>query len=186
MVGILLLALDEVVAAEFVIWLSTLQNMVGDYKDRMRDSDDGLVVSVTSFDPRVLRCKIGALGSCRSLRGFDQRRSQPLRAFARFARESLAGRLLVARAQTRPRRQISRRWKAAHVGADLGQKHLGGTAIDPGYRIEEINRRNKRGDHRRDVITQAFNGLIEIFEMSQQFADKNPVGWREPAGEGLA
>src|SRR5450755_1561257 len=93
LVGILLLALDEVVAAEFVIWLSTLQNMVGDYKDRMRDGDDGLVVSVTSFDPRILRCKIGALGSCRRLRGFDQRRSQPLRAFARFTRESLAGRL---------------------------------------------------------------------------------------------
>jgi hypothetical protein len=65
------LALDEVVAAEFVIWLSTLQNMVGDYKDRMRDGDDGLVVSVTSFDPRVLRCKIGAVLKCDSINGLS-------------------------------------------------------------------------------------------------------------------
>src|SRR5450755_4703594 len=59
-------------------------------------------------------------------------------------------------------------------------------AIDPGDRIEEINRRNKRGDHRGDVVTEAFNGPIEIFEMSQQFADENPVGWRKPARERLA
>ena len=53
LVGALLLALDKVVAAEFVIWLPTLQDVVSDHEDGMRDRDDGFVVPVTAFDPRV-------------------------------------------------------------------------------------------------------------------------------------
>ncbi len=62
LVSVLVLALDEVVSAEFVIWLLTLQNVIGDHEDGMRDGDDGFVVPVAAFDPRVLIRKSNSRG----------------------------------------------------------------------------------------------------------------------------
>ena len=46
MIGSLPLALEEVVAAEFVVRLAALLYVIGDHEDRVSDGDDGLVVSV--------------------------------------------------------------------------------------------------------------------------------------------
>jgi hypothetical protein len=68
LVGILVLAFDKVVATELVVRLSTLQYMIRDHKDRVRNGDDGFVVPVATLDPCVLGGKIGALGPRRGLR----------------------------------------------------------------------------------------------------------------------
>jgi hypothetical protein len=45
LVGVLLLAFDKVVAAQFVVWLPTLQEVVNDDKNGMGDCDNGFSVS---------------------------------------------------------------------------------------------------------------------------------------------
>ena len=60
MIGSLPLALKEVVATEFVVRLAAPLQMIGDHEDRVSDCDDGLVVSVATLDPRVLRGQVSA------------------------------------------------------------------------------------------------------------------------------
>jgi hypothetical protein len=82
---------------------------------------------------------------------------------------------------------MARRREPAHIWADLGKDCLGIAAIDPGDRIEEINlRSSKRGDHLGDIVAESFDGLIEVFQMSKELADKDSVRWRKPTQERLA
>ena len=50
LVGILLLALDEVVAAELVVGLIAFEQVIGNHQDGMRNGDDRLFVALASFN----------------------------------------------------------------------------------------------------------------------------------------
>ena len=67
LVGILLLALDEVITAELVVGLASFEYMIDDYEDRVCNGNGRFLMAVTPFDAGVLRGKIRVLGARCSL-----------------------------------------------------------------------------------------------------------------------
>jgi hypothetical protein len=78
----------------------------------------------------VLRGGVVGLDADGGHRRFFEREVQPLRSLAGLARAALAGGLVVAGALAGPGRQVTRRRKARHVGADLGQDALRASMLD--------------------------------------------------------
>ena len=61
LVGILLLALDKVITAEFFVWLTSFEQMIDDYEDGVSNGNRRFLVAVTPFDAGVLGGKIRVL-----------------------------------------------------------------------------------------------------------------------------
>src|ERR1035438_2313185 len=95
----------------------------------------------------------------------------------------LAGRLVVPWAHASPRHQSAGRAKPAHVHANLGYHYFRRPKINPRDGVEEVNRPGERGDHRRYVVAQPLNGLIDVLQVCEQLADKQPGRWWGPAAE---
>src|SRR5690349_12712236 len=74
----------------------------------------------------------GALG------GLDQGGPQPAVTLARLAGAALAGGFIMARADSRPAGRVPVGGIAIHVGAELGDDHLGGALGDAGDRAQQL------------------------------------------------
>jgi hypothetical protein len=131
------LALLEVVIAQLLIGHALVQDVVGDYQDRMRHGHGGLARPPATPQAVVLGAQVGALGPAGRLGDLAQAATQPLGALAGPPRPMLAGRLVVARAHPCPGGQVRRGGELAHVRADLGQDHLGGAPVDPGDGVQQ-------------------------------------------------
>ena len=74
------------------------------------DGDGGLVRSSAVGDLAVLGAEVAVLGACRGPGRLDEGAPQPAVAVGGADPATLAGRLVVARAQTRPTRPGGRGW----------------------------------------------------------------------------
>jgi hypothetical protein len=134
-----ILAADEVVAAEFLVGTLVAQDVVGGDKDRVGDRDDRFLVSAAALDAQVLSMEIGVLGAPGgALGGLDQGGPEPAVALAGLACPAFSGGLVVARTDRRPTGGVAVTREAFHLGAELGQDHLGGALGDAGDRAEQF------------------------------------------------
>ena len=61
--------------------------------------------------------------------------------------------------------------KTRHVGADLGDDHLGGAPLHAGDRAEQLNRRRERADLLLDRVREPVDLLVEEVEVREDRAD---------------
>src|SRR4051794_11364376 len=112
-------AAGEVVDPELSVGLVLGDDVPGDYQHGVRDGEDRLGLASaaeTSPEALVLRAQVGAAGAGRGPGGLHHRGAQRGVALAGAPGGSFAGRLVVARAQPGPGRQVRRAGEAGHVG----------------------------------------------------------------------
>src|ERR1051326_7871724 len=91
---------------------------------RVGDGHLGAFGPATTGEPTVARCEevwMRPSGSHRSQSGFDEGRTEPWIAGAGGGPPPLAGALVCAGTNARPRCEVGGRGKSAHVGPDLGE-----------------------------------------------------------------
>jgi len=74
----------------------------------------------------------------------------------------------------------------AHVGADLGDQHLGGAALDAGDRAQQLNRRLERVNLLLDPTGQRVDVLLEFLDVREHPLEQEGVVLGEAVGERLA
>ena len=65
--------------------------------------------------------------------------------------------------------------ETAHVGADLGQQHLGGALVDAGDRVEQLELTGERAGQLLDPLRQRLDGLIEEVDLREHLPDEQRV-----------
>ena len=63
----------------------------------------------------------------------------------------------------------------AHVGADLGEQHLGGAPVNTGDRVQQLQLTGERGGQLLDPLRQRLNRLIEEVDLREHLADQQHV-----------
>ena len=102
-----ILAFGEVVLTHVLIHLAGVEQVPDQLDQRVRDRDGRLVRSAAAGDLPVLRAEVAVLGACRGPARLEQRAAQPLVAAGGANRTALTGRLVTARAQADPGREIA-------------------------------------------------------------------------------
>jgi hypothetical protein len=95
------------------------------------------------------------------------------------ARQSL-GKLLMC---LRPTRAA---WKAAHVGADLGQHHGGSEALDAGNGAQLLKLLGERAQVLLDLRGQRIHRFLQVVELGHCLADQKRVVCAETLGQRFA
>ena len=72
-----------------------------------------------------------------------------------------------------------------HVGADLGDDHLGAAPLNPGDRAEQLNGRGERGDLLLDRVGEPVDLLVEEVDVGEDRPDPERVQVIEAALERL-
>ena len=80
---------------------------------------------------------------------------------------------------------MARGGEAAHVGADLGDDHLGGGPADPADLIQPVDRWGERGDLGLDLGLQLGDVGAGLVDAAKHLGQQEPVMVAEVAGEGL-
>src|SRR5262249_14046 len=93
------------------------------------------LAAATGCHATKLRSQVGT-GASGCSRGLDQRDAQRRATLAGAATEALAGTLMMARYQSRPRGEVVCCGKTAHVSADLSDHNLGYGAADAGNGVQ--------------------------------------------------
>jgi len=89
--------------------------------------------------------------------------------------EPFAAGLALAGAQPGPRRELMLGRELAHVGADLGEQHLGGAPVNTGDRVKQLQRAGERGGQLLDPRRQRRDRLIEEVDLREHLTDEQRV-----------
>src|SRR5918993_3124340 len=134
----------EVVRSEVVPEGAVAQHAPGGGEDGSGDGADRLLRSAALAQPPELRPEIAVPLPAGRPGALHEGGLQPGRAVAQ-AGGAAAGRALVfAGAETRPKDQVARAGKTAHVGADLGDDDPGGEVADAGDGPQQTDRVTER------------------------------------------
>ena len=76
--------------------------------------------------------------------------------------------------------------KIAHVGADLGDDHLGGAPLNAGDGAQQFNGRLERGDALLDRVGEPLDLLVQEVQVGEDRADQQRVQVVEAAFQSLA
>src|SRR5262245_65558849 len=96
----------------------------------------------------------------------DQGRLQPGRAFAHACGATLAGTLVILGAEARPGDEVSRRGKAAHIGADLCKDHASRQLSNPGHAGQDGDEWSKGGEGCLDLSFDLGNRMLSRFNLA--------------------
>src|SRR3954452_512822 len=176
-------ALGEVVGAEVAVGLAGAEHVPDRADHGVLDGAERAFVAAAGLEPLVLRGRVVGLDADRGHGGFFEREVQPLRAVARLAGPALAGGLVVAGALAGPRRQVSGRREASHIGPDLGEDAFGAAALDADDRAHQFNRGRERADLLLDGVREAVDLVVEEVDVGEDGADPERVMGVEVPGE---
>ena len=95
----------------------------------------------------------------------------------------LAAGLALAGAHPAPRGEVRVGREAAHVGADLGEQHLGGALVDAGDRVEQLELTGERAGQLLDPLRQGRDRLVEEVDLGEHLRDEQRVMAGEAALE---
>src|SRR6266567_3541966 len=112
--------------------------MIDNDQNTMSDRNERLLLANAFAEPTILFSQVGAFTAGRSMGGFDECRSQPSAAFARFATQALACTHFIAGTHPCPRCEVAVTGKPMHLNADLGQHDLRNASIDTGNAIQAL------------------------------------------------
>jgi hypothetical protein len=73
--------------------------------------------------------------------------------------------------------------EAVHVGAELGQDHLGGALRDAGNRAEQLTLALERANALLDLCRQCGDRLVEVLDVREKVRDEQRVVGREASLE---
>src|SRR5438132_13858777 len=121
--------------------------------------DQGLLLASVGSNPMILCLEILILRSRCAVRCLNQGVPQPTATLARFAIASLARRLGVTRAHTRPGSKVFIGRKAAHVPTYFRQHHFGNLTTDARELGEPLYRQFKRAEPLYLLQTEALECL---------------------------
>ena len=175
----------EVVAAEVAVELAGGEHVPAGADDRVLDGAERFLVAAPGLEAGVLRGEVGVFAADRGERGFLERPVEPLRSLAGLPGAALAGGLVVAGALAGPGGEVLGGREDAHVGADLGDDHLGCAPLNAGDRAEQLNGRRERGDLLLDRVREPVDLLVEEVDVGEDRADPQRVQLIEAALERL-
>ena len=132
--------------------------------------------------PVVVGREVGVLGAAGGLGGLDQGGAQPLGAVAGASGAVFAGGLVVAGAHAGPRGEVPGGREAGHVGADLGEDHLGGPYATPGIPTSSCTAASWGSGARRSVRS-ARRSWRRLVDAGEHRRAQQGVMVVEPAGE---
>src|SRR5437868_9337855 len=121
---VVVVAAVEVVGAHIHVGGLPAEQMVSNHQNRMSHGHRRLLAAPPSCEPTIQRAEIRLARACAGASRLNQRRTQPLVAFAGLATLTFASTLVIPRAHPSPRRQMRRGWKSTHVESDLGDPDL--------------------------------------------------------------
>ena len=151
----------------------------------MGGRDRGFGVPAAALDAVVAGGQVGAFGAHDRLGGLGQGSAEPLGSLAGFAGVLFAAGFALAGADPAPGGEVRVGREAAHVGADLGQQHLGGALVDAGDRVEQLQLMGERAGQLLDLRGQGCDRLIEEVDLRQHLSDQQRVMAGEAALERL-
>src|SRR5262249_31947746 len=99
---------------------------------------------------------------------------------------SLSSALLVAWAKSGPGSEVPRRWKSAHVHANLGQDRRGGNRSDPRDGLQQGEGFLERRETALDLNLHLSDCLLEEIDVREDLVDQDKVMRLQPSGESLA
>jgi hypothetical protein len=133
----------------------------------------------------VLRAQVGTAGAGagagRGPGGLHHRGAQRGVALAGAPGGSFAGRLVVARAQLGPGRQVRRAREAGHVRAGLGEDHPRRAGAEAGNRAQQLNRLGEMRDLGLHLGIEPIDRGGEVIDVVEQHAQQQRVVRAEPA-----
>src|SRR3954452_20913898 len=109
-----------------MIRLMALDEIVGNNQDRMTDSHNGFLLADAPSQAMILSRQVGAFGAGRGMSGLVEQDTQRSVAAPRLARRDPS-----------PGGQVTGRFKAAHVEANLRDNALGDETTHTGNSIDE-------------------------------------------------
>src|SRR6266436_9486063 len=109
------------------------------------DHEGGVLAAGTDYHAAINGRQRGVAGIAGRVATLDQDGAEPAIALAGLSAAAFAGALVVAGRHPRPASQMGGAWKAAHVGADLGQDHSGSEALDTGNGAQLFKLLGERG-----------------------------------------
>ena len=174
-------AVSQVPAAEVVVVRLVAEHEVSSGQHGSGDRHDGLLRAAPALEPSKLRLQIAPVLPGRRPRGLDQRCLQPRRRVTDPGRAALARTLVEARAQARPRDQMSRTGKPRHVHADLGDEHPRDGLTDSGHRRQPLGGLAKRAQHLVGLLLQFLHGDAQRIDLPQVQLQQETVVRRHPA-----
>src|SRR3954452_7565400 len=127
---------SKMVWAKILIEGAVAKHVIGGGQDGGCYGADGLLGSAAVAQALELSLKVAALFAGAGPSALDQRGLEPRRALAQPGGASLAGALVVARAEPGPGDQVAGGREAAHVDADLGDDDLRGQVTKAGDRAQ--------------------------------------------------
>src|SRR3954467_795434 len=130
--------------AKILIEGAVAKHVIGSGQDGSRYGADGLLGSAAVAQALELSLKVAALFAGAGPGALHQRGLEPRRPFAQPGGASLAGALVVARAEPGPGDQVAGGREAAHVGADLGDDDLRGQVTEAGDGAQQPDRLTER------------------------------------------
>ena len=93
----IMVSLFKVGASKLLIRFFLLEDVIDNDQNTMRDRNERLLLANAFAEPAILFSQVGAFTAGSSMGGFDEGRSEPLAAFARFATQALARTYFIAR-----------------------------------------------------------------------------------------
>src|SRR5829696_5133431 len=159
-------AVGEVVAAEVAVGLAGGEHVPDRADHGVLDGAERTFVAASWFEAPVLGFEVVTLDADGGHGGLFEREVQPLGPVARPAGAALAGRLVVAGAQTGPGREMACGRKARHVGADLADDALRAAVLDARDRAQQLNRQRERADLLLDHAGELLDLLVEEIDMA--------------------
>jgi hypothetical protein len=158
---------------------------IGGDEDLMGNGHYGPLVTASASDLEVALGHVAALETRRATCRLDERVAQPLGSLVRLGRAALAGRLSLTRTHACPRGEVPCGRQDGHVGADLGQDHLGRVSPHPGDALKQDQLGLERGDGGLDPLGDGRDVGFEVVDVGEHALEQKGVVLTEPGGERL-
>src|ERR1039458_9574399 len=186
--GLVLLVVPggEVVRAEVGEDLPGGEHVPDHVEEAVGHRDRGLVRAPAPGYLPVLGAEVAVPGPRRRPGRLDHGPPQPLVALRGSHPAALAGRLVIAGTQARPRGQVRRAGEAAHGGAGRGDDDLHAPALQPGNLSQQPGRLLVApGDPRADLTVEFRDRVVQEVQMRQDAGRDYSVMRAEVAAQGL-
>jgi hypothetical protein len=136
----------------------------------MTNRDSGTLSSSSCGNPLILRAQIRLLGSRSGLGSLHQDRFDPMIALANTSAEPFTTTLVVARADSDQRGEVSSIGERRHIPADLGKQDLNASPIQARDGIRLLDQRIIGAQTLLDLVVQPDNGLVVVPDHLQELS----------------
>ena len=183
--GLLGVGAIEVGGTQVVPFGAVAQHVPGGGEHGGGHADDGLLGATACTQAVELGLQVAAFDLDGCPGGLHEGGLEPLAAAAQPGAATLAGALVVARAQARPGQQVCGRSEARHVDADLGDDDGCGDLAQPGHGAQQRGGLSKRLEPEAHLLLDLRDGLVQRVDVVQVQLEHEAVMRGDAPAQGL-